>query len=285
MADSTMTTPTTARAWLPEQVGDLLLVPVERDSVAVQAAGSVRADETSHMYRVPRVAADPSAAWTAEAAEIPATAATLDEASSGYFKLAGLTVVSNELVADSAPAALQAVTRGLARDTVAKLDAAFFGARGDNTLQPLGLGDLKGVNTVAAGTSIKNLDPFLAAIAAAETVGATLNAFVANPDDALALAQLKAATGSNLPLLGDDPTQPGKRLIAGVQLLVSPAVAKGVIWGVPGGGRATVVIRKDTELVADKSVYFTSDRTAVRSVMRVGTVFAHEQAVQKIKLG
>ena len=97
------------------------------------------------------------------------------------------------------------------------------------------------------------------------------------------LAKLKVETGSNLPLLGADPTQATKRNVLGFPLLASSAVTAGTVWGLPKV-RAMVVQRTNVELAVDRSAYFTSDRTAIRATMRVGFAFPHAAAVQKIEL-
>lgn len=279
-----LTTAPQPKAWLPDDIGSLVIQPVQASSVAIQAAGSVTAAAHTDAYRVPIVAEDPTAAWVAEGEEIPASTATLGEVADTFHKLAGLTVISRELAEDSSPDVAQQVGAGLGRDIAHRLDSAFFGARGDNALAPKGLGDLTGTGTVTAGTKWTNSDPFIQAIYQAENEGATLNAFVANPADALALAQLKAATGSNLPLLGPDPTEATRRVLSGVPLLTSPAVAAGTVWGIPAG-RVLVAIREDVLLARDESVYFTSDRIALRATMRVTFLHPHEKAIQKITAG
>lgn len=293
-----MTTAGGNLAFLPTQVHDLIVQPVVAGSVAIQAIGGEAAviyvNDTANTFRVPVVTEDPTAAWTAEGSEIAATAATLSETSSGFFKLAGLTIITRELANDSSPAAAQIVGAGLARDIARKLDAAFFGSNVTdagppvvrNAAQPAGLEDLTGFNAVAggaAGASWTNLDPFAAAIAGAENVGAELVSFTAHPDDALLLAQLKDETGSNRPLLGVDPTTPTRRLLQGVPLLPSPAVTEGTIWGIPRG-RVLIVIREDVRLDVDRSAYFTSDKVAIRATLRCTFLHPHPAAVQKVKL-
>ena len=81
---------------------------------------------------------DPAAAWTQEGAEINVSDAVLDEITVTPKKLAGLVVVSNELAADSSPAALGVVGQGLVRDLRRKIDAAYFTATTLNG--PSGLG-------------------------------------------------------------------------------------------------------------------------------------------------
>ena len=264
---------------LPDQIGELVVRPVQAESVAAQVSTVVTTG--SHRYRIPLVLGDPSAAWVEEGAEIAPTDAAIDELEVIPPKLAGLTIISRELAEDSSPAAQEVVGQGLARDIARKLDTAFFSSVA--TPAPPGLADLVGVSTVTAGTAWADADPFAEAIFAAEAVGATLTSFVANPTDALALVQLKAGTGSNQPLLGVDPSVAPKRSIQGVALWTSPYVAAGTVWGIPQA-RVQVVMREDTRLEVDRSVFFTSDRVAVKATMRVGFAFPHPQAVVKVSL-
>ncbi|WP_083666007.1 phage major capsid protein [Saccharomonospora sp. CUA-673] len=267
-------------AFLPEEIGNLVVQPVERESVAAQAGTVV--PTASSTFRVPVVAADPTASWTAEGAEIDVSSATLDEVVVTPPKVAGLTIISAELADDSDPAASQIVGDGLARDIARQVDAAFFGSSDDDE-QPSGLEDLAGVNTVDAGGEWANIDPFTLAIFSAENVGATLTSWVASPDDAVQLAQLKEEEGSNKPLLQPDPTMPTRRMIGGVPMLVSPAVTPGVVWGIPAD-RALVVRRTDTTLDVDRSAYFSSHRVGIRATMRVGFAFPHPAAIQRVAL-
>ena len=280
----TMNTSDANKAFLPEQVHNLITQPVTEASVATQVAQVVHTDLSTNFYRVPVVTADPTAEWVAEGAEIAATHPSLSEESSPFFKLAGLTIISRELADDPSPEAAQIVGQGLARDIARKLDLAYFGTKGLSVITPPGLEDLTGVNTITTGTAWTNTDPFAEAIYAAEATGATLNAFIANPAAALLLAQVKKATGSNEPLLGNDPTQPTRRTIAGVPLLISPAVTAGTIWGNPAT-RTIIAIRQDVDLQVDRSVFFTSDRVAIRATLRAAFLYPHAAAVQKITLG
>lgn len=67
-------------------------------------------------------------------------------------------------------------------------------------------------------------------------------------------------------------------------LLRSAAVPVGTIWGLPRKW-VTVVIREDATIEFDKSVFFTSDRIAVKAIMRVGFGFAKLSALVKITTG
>lgn len=279
-----LNTTSTGRGWLPDAHGDLIVTPVSRESVALQALGGpVTSPAGTNRFRIPVVSADPSASYVAEGAEIPTSDAELSEVSDTFSKLAGLSVISRELADDSSPAAAEQIGAGLARDIARKLDANFFGTGGTNA--PMGLEDLAGITThETAGTAWESTDAFISAIYGAEGEGATLGAFVANPADALALAQLREGDASNKHLLQPDPTQPLRRLLAGIPLLVSPAVTAGTVWGLPSDGRLQVCIREDVRIDTDGSAYFSSDQVAVRATLRHTNLCAHEASVQKVVL-
>ncbi|VEI03742.1 Predicted phage phi-C31 gp36 major capsid-like protein [Acidipropionibacterium jensenii] len=275
-----MLTTNAKSSFLPDQIEALVVKPVIAASVAIQAVGSTAVD--GNVVRVPIVDAFPTASWTDEGAEIVASDASLGEVASGFYKLAGLSIVSSELAEDSNPDILNIVGQGLSNDIAASLDKAFFGSHGKTLNMPKGLKDLTGVNKVTG--ALANLDVFLEAIYGAQGVGANLATFVANPADALKIAKLKESTSSNRGLVQPDPTRPGVSQVSGVPVLPSPAVTEGEIWGLPGAGRVVVAIRKGTELATSSDAMFTSDRLAIRATMRAAFLFPHEAAIQKITL-
>ena len=111
---------------------------------------------------------------------------------------------------------------------------------------------------------------------------ATITAFVCSPATALTIATLKElATGSNKALLSSDPTQPTSRTVAGVPLYVSPAIADGIVWGIPMQ-HSLFVIRTNAEVVSDSSVFFTSHRVAICATLRIGFGFTYPLAVVKV---
>lgn len=272
-----------ASGFLPEDFGQLIEKPVAAASVAFRTGTVVRT--TAHAVQFPILTADPAAAWTAEGAEIGLDDPELDTVTVTPSKLAGLTAISNEMVKDSDPASVEVVGRALARDIARKLDSAFLGNTVTNG--PSGLGSLAGVNVIDNGSgaalSVTNLDPFIDAIANGEINGMPVTTFVAHPDDVAAIMKIKAATDSNVPLLGSDPSQPGAREVAGVPLLASAQATAGTIWAIPRDA-VMVVQRQGTSVEIDESVYFSSDRTAVRAIMRVGFGFVHEAAISKLRV-
>ena len=131
-----------------EQIHALIVRPLIDQSVVAQVSTVVTT--SSHDLRVPIVTADPQAAWTAEGTEIAVSDPTLTETVITPKKLAGLVVVSNELAADSSPAALQVVGDGLVRDLRRQIDAAYFGNTTANG--PNGLGSLTVPSPVRAAS-------------------------------------------------------------------------------------------------------------------------------------
>jgi HK97 family phage major capsid protein len=275
-----------------EEIGDLVVRPVSRLSVAYQVSQVAVID--SHDFRIPLLTADPSASFVAEGAEIPADDAEISELIVTPKKVAALSVISKELATDSLNgSAADVVGQALARDTARAVDAAFFGTITANG--PSGLGALAGVSEVDAGT-ITTLDAFAEGQSMAETVGAVVIYWVASPNTVLSLANLKQQSGSNLPLLQPDPTLPGRRQIFGAPLLTSPAVDDHTIFGIPASyvpadpddqsGRLSYVVQaQDASLDVDGSVFFTSDRVAVRTTLRVSFGWPHPAAVVKIEHG
>lgn len=263
----------------PEEVGELLVRPAFAQSVAGQVARVITT--SAHEFRIPVVADDPNAQWVAEGQEIAPSDATLDEVVVVPRKVAGLSIITRELANDTSPEAAAVVGDGLARDIARKVDEAFFGNL--LTPAPAGLGSITPSTNAAAITAWENLDPFTSALFMAESQGAVITSWVANPADAQLLATVKQGTGSNVPLIettaGADGTV--QRTIVGRPLLVSPSVAVGTVWGIPED-RVVIVVREDAEVTTDASVFFTSDRIAVRAVMRVGFGFPHPAAVVRL---
>ena len=258
-----------------EEVGPLLIQPVQRESVAF--ATSTTVSTSGYSFRIPLVEGDPTATWVAEGSDIPLSDADLGELTVIPSKVAGLSVISRELAEDSSPAAAEVVGNGLARNIAVKVDAAWFGALAAPA--PSGLGAVSGVQTAVG--AFTNTDPFATAISLAEQVGATLTTFATDPATALTLSKLKEQSGSNKPLLGSDATAAGQRRILGVELVTSPAITAGTIWAYDRS-RVWTVLRDDVTLDVDKSRYFESDRVGIRATMRIGFAFGHPASIIKI---
>jgi HK97 family phage major capsid protein len=277
------TTVTAAAILTPEQVQSLVVEPVTRQSIAFQTSTPVSTN--SKEVRFPILTADPDSGWVAEGAEISVDDAEFDELEVTPKKVAAISVISSELAVDSTPEAQAVIGDGLVRSLRAKIDSAFFGNTVTNG--PSGLGSLTNRQLVLAGVTPTNTDAFLEAISKAETVGATVDAWVTDPATALALAKLKKLeSGSAEPLLSTDAASPTGKMIAGVPLFTSPYVPTSParrVWGIPKA-KSFAVLRKDTTVDIDKSVFFTSDRVAVRAIARVAFAWPHQEALVEVRL-
>jgi HK97 family phage major capsid protein len=272
-------TTTFAPILTPEQVADLVIRPLITESIAGQVLTTVQTG--SHNYRIPIVASDPSASWTAEGAEIMVSDADIDELIVTPSKLAALSVISRELANDSSPSAADAIGAGLVRDLSRKLDESLFAAVTVNG--PSGLPGLSGISTVSAGAAYTNTDAFSDAIYTAASYNGNITAWICHPSVAMVLSKLKQGTALNSHLLQPDPTMPGRRQILGVPLLTSPyvATANSPVWGI-SKQFGYLVIRQGVEVESDKSVFFSSDRIAVRAILRAGLGFPAPATVVRI---
>jgi HK97 family phage major capsid protein len=275
----TLSTSNGAGILAPEQVQALVVQPLLAEAITTQVSSIVQTASSS--TRFPIVQTDPTTAWTAESAEISVSDAVIAELDVVPSKLAGLTVVSNELVNDSDPSALSVVGAGLVRDLQSRMDAAFFGTTTANG--PSGLESIA-ATTVWPSGGTADLDWAVTAISQAQQVGAELTAFVAHPTTIEAILKARVGTGYNATLLAADPSSPTNRSVYGVPLYASRAVRQGRVWGIDRS-RVFVVLRNDAQVVVDSSAYFSSDRTAVRCVLRAGFGFVHAASVIKIGIG
>lgn len=273
----------TARSLLrPDSVDALLVGPVLTQSVAGQVMRLVTIE--ARELRVPKVTQDPTASWVNEGQEIAPSDAVVDEIVVRPAKVAGLSIITSELANDTSPEASQVIGDGLARDIARKIDQALFSSQ--PAPAPAGLANLTGANgvtTVDAGSGWTSLDAFTAASFEAASRNAIIGSWVANPQDAKALATLKESSTSQRALLQPDPTAPSRSILGGLQLLVSTAVEPGTVWGIDAT-RALLVVREEVQIEVDRSVYFTSDRVAVRATMRVGFGWPQPTALVKVAL-
>lgn len=255
---------------LPDDRGNLILDPLRENSVALNTAVSTLVTTGARQFVIPVVAEDAAASWTAEGEEITPTSPVLRELEIIPPKVAGLVPVSREVAEDSSPAAAGVVGDSLAAAITSQVDAAFFGNLAAPA--PKGLGSLTPTVIKAPLTS---LDPFLDAKAASASAGGVATAVLIHPDDALVLSKVRDETGSNRPLVGETGT------VAGLPLVVTRHAKPGEVW-VVDARTIYVVVREDIAIETSRDVYFSSDRVAVKAVMRVGFGFVRPEAIVRI---
>lgn len=110
------------------------------------------------------------------------------------------TKVSNESVADSDPAILDALGRSMMKSLSLKIDRAFYEGSG-TAPEPLGMSGQTGINTVPLSAAPTNLDPFSDAIGALAADNAVAGAIVLHPTDYLNVAKPREGTAGQRNLL------------------------------------------------------------------------------------
>lgn len=261
-----------AEAWLPEDFGDMLNLVVASKSVAAKVSKNETTDRASKSY--PLFVANPAVGWYDELDEIAPNDPSTSEVVVTPFKTAGLTLLSNESVADSDPSIAENTAAAIADQIAKAIDTAYFG----NTTAKSFNGLLSLASTaVDPGAALTNLDPFIAARFAAEAHRANLTHWVMKPETAEVISKLKTATGSNQSLLAfveDGIT------IAGLPVITSVDVdAATTAWGIDKS-QQRYVVRKGTTVERFPSV--TNDGTWVRGIARVGAGFLNPAGVVRI---
>lgn len=269
-------------AFAPTEYASFLLETLSAQSVALQS-GVKRIETNRHELHIPRMLTDVAAAWTAEGADLTPTDPTADSFIVQPSKVTAFTKVSNESVADSDPAILEALGRSMMKSLSLKIDKAFFEGSG-TAPEPKGMGGQTGINTVTLSATPTNLDAFSDAIGALAADNASAGAIVLHPTDFLMVSKLKEGTTSERNLLqmhAGNASDATALRIQGVPVYQSTQVTVGTAY-VYDPSLCYMVIRDDISIEIDNSVYFGSDSTAVRARARVGFGFPYAAGTCKI---
>jgi HK97 family phage major capsid protein len=243
------------------------------------------------VLHMPRIDSDPAANWTLEADPITATDPAYTDITATPRKLATLTQLSNELIADSNPDVVSLLETQVTRALALKFDLGCFEGSGT----PPEIRGLKNVAGITVDSSLTvapvNLDVFATAITTLESNNATASAIVMHPRTWGTLLKLKEGTAdNNKPLLQDSSgsgAQGVTRSIYGVPVFLSSQLS---ITEVTAGSSAYVydasqvvaVFRQDTSIELDRSRLFNSDESELRAIMRADLVVPNPLAVVRI---
>lgn len=262
----------------PDEWSSNFFDKLSAESVAIRSG--IRVIRTNRdVLHVPRIDSDPTAAWTAEGGTITPSDPAYTDIPATPRKLASLTVVSNELIADSNPDVISLLEKQMTRALALKLDLGVF--EGSGTPPEIrGLKNVVGITTDAAGVPT-NFDPFAEAITVLESNNATATAIVTSPEAWGALMILKEGTGSNTPILPGSVGQDAARRIYGVPVFVTSQLTPGDAY-VFDGSQVVLVVRQDTTIAVDSSRLFNSDQSEVRAIMRADLVVPNPLAVVHI---
>lgn len=267
----TVTTETTATAWSPD-VTAYPAVDVLPEALIMSTStvvGAVEGDAPS--VRVPWVDADDTVGFVNEGAPIPENAAQYNEVVVNTGKVATLGKFSREQLAQ--PNAAQLVVNSLSRSVVNKANAAYLGNDGD----PTGLVNLAGITDGGAlGT---DLDTLADAVLGIEAQGGQATHIIAHPGAWGAVAKMKGATGSAVPLLGAGTEQTERRVL-GVPVLVTNAAPTDTLLVVDS--TAVVSAVGDVQLARSEDAFFGSDAVGIRVTFRLGWAAMKPERIVKI---
>jgi HK97 family phage major capsid protein len=227
---------------------------------------------------LPRITSDPTAAWTNEGSPITASDPGGDTVTAVPRKLAGLTQVSNETLADSSPSVYEIIAATLVRSIALKFDKGAF--EGTGTAPEIrGLANVSGIQTSVGGAP--DLDDVVQAIEFLQNENATPGALVMHPRAWTDYLRIKEATGSNKPVLQDSAgsaSQAVRPMIFGIPVYVSSQLDPNLAYCFDPS-QVVVVRREDVRVETDSSRLFNSDQSEVRAIMRVDVVVPNPKAV------
>lgn len=276
-------TTSTASAVIQQEMSDKFLRD-SYESYGVASSVSSLIISSTDSVSFPKIVGASPTAWVGEGEQFTNADMQFDQVEVTPRKVGAVSTITSETMADVSAGGGMAsmVMDSLTRRVVEAIDAALFSTV---TGAPDGLESLTDVNEIDAGDAFDSVDPFTAAVYAAQGRNAELSAFVAHPDDALTLAQIKRADGSREPLLLSSAVD-GKLVttVNGVPLLTSTYVTKGTCWGLPKD-RVLTVQRSGSVVDTSTDARFVNDEVVLRIKARIGFGFIDEPSIQKITVG
>ncbi|MBF6101442.1 phage major capsid protein [Nocardia cyriacigeorgica] len=260
-------TTNTPSGWHPEPVyfAPQEVLPEAAILQASNVAGAVSGDAVS--VRVPFVA-DDEAGFTAEGSEIPESDPDLAEALVHTAKITQLVRLSREQYSQNGTA--EQLAASVSRALTRKADLAFLAQVPPTApaVAPVaGLTQTAGI--VDGGTVAGDLDALVDAIAALGMNEAHPSHIILAPDSWAELRKLKAATDSNVSLLGAG-TSDAQAMLLGLPVIVANAMPS--LSGLVLDRNAIVSAVGQIEVATSDQVYFTSDSVALRATWRTGHV-------------
>lgn len=265
MADITNFDNGIGEAISPEEWSSYVLDHLAHESV-VLASGATRIDTSAKQVHVPRLTSDGGAGWFAELEEIDVGDPVGDDLVLTPHKCAAVTVLSNEVVADSNPSVLDAVGGAMTRAVALAADKALF-VGGGTVSAPAGFvnhgGTVSPLQTVAGSITYANVVRAGGSIAA---YGGRADSLYVNPSDYTTL-QL-AVGGDDRPLIQPDASQGGAATIAGFRVYPTPALGAGTAL-VAQASQLVVALRSDASVDFSTDALFEKDATVARVVARV----------------
>lgn len=219
---------------------------------------------TGRVAHIARSLTDGLATWTPEGTEIPSSAPTGDELILTPRKLANVVSLSRESIADAPISELDMVGTALTRSVATSLDTKAFSTDAATADAPGGLRSVATALPAAVGPI--DVDGILRSIGEVAKVGATANAALVSPADAVTLRLQKDTGGTHI--LQPDATQAGAERIGGAALLAVPSLPVGTAI-IGDMAQVVVAVRSDVEVQFSSEAQFTRDSVVARVTARL----------------
>lgn len=262
----------------------------------ILAAGASLITTELVSLRIPRITGDVTSQWLAEATAITPADPAGDFILSTPRKLTALTAVSNELVTDSTPEALDVIGANIARSMALRFDLSGF--EGTGTAPEIrGLRNVAGIGSGsfgANGATPANLDLIADAIGTINTANGEPTAIFMHPRTWQTFSKVKEVSGSTKPVLVTGmvgPTGRIERSIYGVPVYLSSQMSIAETQGssvdcssiyVAQMDQIVVVQRREIEVEMSTDVRFNSDETLIRAIGRFDVVHPNPGAIVRI---
>jgi HK97 family phage major capsid protein len=188
---------TTAGGFLIPTLLSSELIDLARNQTQVIAAGARTYPMKSSRVDLPAWAGDPTVGWRAENAAITPADGLVSKITLTAYTLAGLTLVSRELIEDTESPAIDATLRDVLGKRIALAwdSAALYGS---GTGQPKGVKLWPSISTASMGTNgaaFTNWDPLVTAVGALQDQNETPTGIILAPRTARELATFKDTLG------------------------------------------------------------------------------------------
>lgn len=264
-------------------------------SVGLASGFTVMSTDRDKLH-IPKVTADAASAWVSEGATISAADPTFDEIVATPRKLAVLTQLSNELIADSNPDVLDVLLANHLRSLALKLDLGFFEGSG-SAPEIRGLKNVVGIQTVSAGTNGStpaNLDFWADAISLLEQANGKATAIVMHPRTWGTLIKIKEVSGSAKPVLQESAGSVSNGVVGalyGIPVFKSSQLSITETQGsstdcsssyVYQADQVVAVRREEARIELDRSRLFNSDQSEMRGILRFDVAVPNPTAVVRI---
>lgn len=274
----------TAKGFSPAQQARFVVDKLRQKSKFLQSGVQVITTDRETL-NIPVVTDDPTADFVGELEELPRGGFKGRGESVTPKKIGASDLLSNELVEDSDPEILNPLATSLIASVSLGFDRAAFA--GNATTQPKGFNGLlntSGIQQISAVGAIKDLDPFINALAMLEDEHADGGAIAMNPLTWAALLRLRETKDSLKPLLSESagsPTTGVRQSLLGVPVFTTKYVPTtdavvydpSTIWA---------VVRKSAAFrISDQTAFF-NDGLGVRCILRATIAPVQPKAICRL---